>query len=229
MVIVIIMLWPSLLTIIIRELKLSGLNCGKVWPIGGYSFLRNSKEMDTLTVPPSTTCMKIMTLVYYCVTQCFNAIEILCGFALDHLCRGSSLHMHMSGITTEWDSLVWQMCQEGYQKFCSIFHIPKVSVLYTNYYTIGQRTILVLGIHYWSWSSCSYNYIGVMDQLCPVEPNLLQDIQADVSHMPLMCSLSFKSLADHLARRFNLPVPALNIHQVCQSYFAIVHFLDTIA
>ena len=165
-----------------------------------------------------------MTLVYYCVTQCFNAIEILCGIALDHLCRGSSLHMHMSGITTEWDSLVWQMCQEGYQKFCSIFHIPKVSVLYTN--QLGKEP-------YWFLAYIidreALVPIGVMDQLCPVEPNLLQDIQADVSHMPLMCSLSFKSLADHLARRFNLPVPALNIHQACQSYFAIVHFLDTIA
>ncbi len=71
--------------------------------------------------------------------------------------------------------------------------------------------------------------IGVMDQLCPVDPNLLQDIQADVCEMPLMCSSSFKALADHLARTFNLPVPASNIHQACQSYFAIVHFLDTIA
>ena len=68
-----------------------------------------------------------------------------------------------------------------------------------------------------------------MDQLCPVDSNLLQDIQADVCQMPLMCSSSFKVLADHLARTLNLQVPALNVHQACQSYFAIVHFLDTIA
>ena len=68
-----------------------------------------------------------------------------------------------------------------------------------------------------------------MDQLCPVDPNLLQDIQADVCQMPLLCSLSFKAPADHLARAFNLPAPALNVHQACQSYFAIAHFLDTIA
>ena len=36
-----------------------------------------------------------------CVTQCFNAVEILCGITLDHLCRGNSLHLHTSGTTTE--------------------------------------------------------------------------------------------------------------------------------
>ena len=71
--------------------------------------------------------------------------------------------------------------------------------------------------------------IGIIDQSCPVDPNLLQYIQANVCQMPLMCSLSFKSLADHLASRFNLQVPTLNIHQACQSYFSIIHFLGTIA
>ena len=68
-----------------------------------------------------------------------------------------------------------------------------------------------------------------MDQLCPVDPNLLQDIQEDVCRMPLMSMSSFKSVADRLAHTFNLEVPALNVHQACQSYFAIIHFLDTIA
>ena len=111
-----------------------------------------------------------------------------------------------------------------------LFHLPHsqgLSSIYKLLYNWAKN-------HTGSWHTLLimkllFLYIGVMDQLCPVEPNLLQDIQADGSHMPLMCSLSFKSLADHLARRFNLPVPALNIHQACQSYFAIVHFLDTIA
>lgn len=68
-----------------------------------------------------------------------------------------------------------------------------------------------------------------MDQLCPVDPNLLQDIQAGVCQMPLVCNSTFKTLADHLVRTLNLPVPALDVHQACQSYFAIAHFLDTIA
>ena len=56
-----------------------------------------------------------------------------------------------------------------------------------------------------------------------VDPNLLQEIP-DVCQMPLMCSSSFKALADHLARTLNLAIPPLNVHQACQSYFAIVHF-----
>ena len=68
-----------------------------------------------------------------------------------------------------------------------------------------------------------------MDQLCHVDFNLLQEIQADVCQMPLMCSSSFKALADHLARTLSLPIPAVNVHQACQSYFAIVHFLNSVA
>ena len=68
-----------------------------------------------------------------------------------------------------------------------------------------------------------------MDQLCPVDPNLLQEIQDDVCQIPPLCSLTFKELADRLARELNLPVPAVDVHQACQSYFTIVHVLNNIA
>ena len=73
------------------------------------------------------------------------------------------------------------------------------------------------------------HYTGVSDQLCPVDFNLLQNIQADVCEVPPMCSSSFKALADQLVQELHLPLPALNVHQACQSYFAIVHFLNSIA
>ena len=58
--------------------------------------------MGTLTVPHSTTFYHMYEnndpndWITYCL-----CLGILYDTALDHLCRGISLHLHMSGTTTE--------------------------------------------------------------------------------------------------------------------------------
>ena len=66
---------------------------------------------------------------------------------------------------------------------------------------------------------------GVMDQLCEVDPNLLQEIEADVCEIPLMCSPAFKQLADKIVQDVRLSIP-WNIHQAFQLYFALVQVMD---
>lgn len=84
-------------------------------------------------------------------------------------------------------------------------------------------------MHAYSQFIFDYCTEGVMDQLCPVDPHLLQEIQDDVCRVPPLCNLTFKALADRLAMELTLPVPAVDIHQACQSYFTIVHYLNNLA
>lgn len=69
---------------------------------------------------------------------------------------------------------------------------------------------------------------GAVDSLCEVDPNLLDEIEADVCETPTLIDPTFTELANRIMLQLGIQPPQ-NAAEACWAYFGIVQTLESMS